>query len=183
MAHELPLIVQLVNETVPERLYTPPPLPPEELPLIVQLVNETVPRELSTPPPTKELPPVIVSPEIDAVTPGSIANTPLRPPPLTVTPALGPVIVSVPVVSLSSRRLPFSSMVCAVLKTDLSNVIVSAPPFKFAWPTAQANEPVPLLAVLVTTMLDRSRLSSSASNVGCIRRRFRASIDARPLLR
>ena len=48
------------------------------------------------------LPPVIVSPEIDAVTPASTWNTRLRPPPLTVTPAAGPVIVSVPVVSLSS---------------------------------------------------------------------------------
>jgi hypothetical protein len=32
-------------------------------------------------------------------------------------------------------------------------------------------------------MLDSSRLSSSAINVGCIRRRFRASIVARPLFR
>ena len=45
---------------------------------------------------------MIVSPEIDAVTPASTWNTRLSPPPLTVTPAAGPVIVSVPLVLLSS---------------------------------------------------------------------------------
>jgi hypothetical protein len=45
---------------------------------------------------------VIVIPEMDAVTFASTWNTRLFPPPLTVTPAFGPVIVSVPVVSLSS---------------------------------------------------------------------------------
>ena len=49
---------------------------------------------------------MIVSPEIDAVTPASTWNTRLAPPPLTVTPAFGPVIVSVPVVSLSSSWVP-----------------------------------------------------------------------------
>ena len=58
------------------------------------------------PPLPSALPPVIVSPEIDAVTPASTWNTRLSPPPLTVTPAAGPVIVSVPVVSLSSSWLP-----------------------------------------------------------------------------
>ena len=49
---------------------------------------------------------MIVSPEIDAVTLASTWNTRLAPPPLTVTPAAGPVIVSVPVVSLSSSWPP-----------------------------------------------------------------------------
>ena len=62
-----------------------------------------VPPSLARPPPLPVVvPPVIVSPEIDAVTFGSTWNTRLAPPPLTVTPVFGPVIVSVPVVSLSS---------------------------------------------------------------------------------
>ncbi len=70
---------------------------------MVQLVSVTLPPSLYRPPPIPAvLPPVIVSPEIDAVTPPSTWNTRLCPPPLTVTPAVGPVIVSVPVVSLSS---------------------------------------------------------------------------------
>jgi hypothetical protein len=44
------------------------------------------------------MPPVIVIPEIDASTP-SIRNTRLALPPLTVTPAAGPMIVTEPVVS------------------------------------------------------------------------------------
>ena len=63
------------------------------------------------------LPPVIVSPEIDAVTLASTWNTRLSPPPLTVTPAAGPVIVCVPVVSLSSSWVPLRVIVCGVLKT------------------------------------------------------------------
>ncbi len=46
---------------------------------------------------------MIVSPEIDAVTSESTWNTRLSPPALTVTPAAGPVIVSVSVVLLSSN--------------------------------------------------------------------------------
>ena len=82
------------------------------------------------------LPPVIVSPEIDAVTPPSTWNTRLGPPPLTVTPAAGPVIVSVPVVSLSSSWVPVRVIVCGVLNTVLSKSIVSVPPAEFAWPIA-----------------------------------------------
>ena len=61
---------------------------------------------------------------------------PARPPPLTVTPAFGPVIVSVPVVSLSSSWVLVRVIVCGVLNTVLSKAIVSAPPAEFAWPTA-----------------------------------------------
>ena len=75
----------------------PPPPLLAELPLMVQLVSVVVPPLLYRPPPLPlALPPVIVSPEIDAVTPASTWNTRLVPPPLTVTPAAGPVIVSVP---------------------------------------------------------------------------------------
>ena len=62
------------------------------------------------------LPPVIVSPEMDAVTPASTWNTRLFPPASTVTPAAGPVIVSVPVVSLSSSWPPVRSIVCGVVE-------------------------------------------------------------------
>ena len=67
---------------------------------------------------------MIVSPEIDAVTPESTWNTRLVPPPLTVTPAAGPVIVSVPLVSLSSSWPSDNVIVWAVAKTVGSKVIV-----------------------------------------------------------
>ena len=60
---------------------------------------------------------MIVSPEMDAVTLASTWNTRLSPPPLTVTPAAGPVIVWVPVVLLSSSWLPPRVIVCGVAKT------------------------------------------------------------------
>ena len=74
----------------------------------------------------------MVSPEIDAVTPLSTWNTRLALPPLTVTPAAGPVIVVGPVVSLSSSWLPVRVIVCGVAKTVGSKVIVSVPPTD--WP-------------------------------------------------
>ena len=57
-------------------------------------------------------------------TPGSV------PPPLTVTPAAGPVIVSVPLVSLSSSWPAVSVIVWAVAKTVGSKVIVGVPEAK-----------------------------------------------------
>ena len=70
---------------------------------------------------------MIVSPEIDAVTPLSTWNTRLSPPPLTVTPAFGPVIVSVSLVLLSSSWVPVRVIVCGVAKTFLSKVMVEIP--------------------------------------------------------
>ena len=73
--------MQLVSVTVPLRLNRPPPSPEEdegavELPLTVQLVSVAVPPSLYRPPPLSAvLPPVIVSPEIDAVTAPSTWNT------------------------------------------------------------------------------------------------------------
>ena len=67
---------------------------------------------------------MIVIPEIDAVTPLSIWNTRLAPPAFTVTPAAGPMIVVVPVVSLSSSWPRAKLIVCGVLNTFLSKVIV-----------------------------------------------------------
>ena len=63
----------------------------------------TVPRLSSPPPSPVTVPPVIVSPEIDAVTLALTWNTRLAWLPLTVTPAAGPVIVCVPVVLLSAE--------------------------------------------------------------------------------
>ena len=70
---------------------------------------------------------MIVSPEMDAVTPPSTWNTRLSPPPLTVTPAAGPVIVSVPVVLLSSSWVPVRVIVCGVAKTVWSKVMFEFP--------------------------------------------------------
>ncbi len=122
----MPLTVQLLSASVPE-LFTPPPSLAAELPLTVQLVSVSVP-ELFTPPPTvAELPPLIVSPEMDAVTSPSTWNTRLSPPPLTVTPAFGPVMVSVSLVLLSSSWVPVRVIVCGVLNTVLSKVIFEFP--------------------------------------------------------
>jgi len=79
------------------------------------------------------------------VTPPSTWNTRLSPPPLTVTPWFGPVIVSVPVVSLSSSWVPLRVIICGVLNSVLSNLMVSVPPYKFASPTAQRSV-IPLIA-------------------------------------
>ena len=162
--------MQLVSVAVPKLLNRPPPIVPAELPLTVQLVSVAVPTLLNRPPPRVAgggvaadgavgqrgraaivvagrrrwpvaEPPVIVSPEIDAVTPASTWNTRLAPLPLTVTPAAGPVIVSVPVVSLSSSWRRLRVIVCGVVNTVGSKLIVSAPPVEFAWPIAQRSVP------------------------------------------
>ena len=59
----------------------------------------------------------MVRPESEAVTPLSICNTRLWPPPLMVTPAAGPVMVSVSVVLESSSSVPVRVIVCGVLNT------------------------------------------------------------------
>ena len=166
---ELPLTVQLVSVVVPPSLYRPPPFAgagvaadgavgqrgraarvvqgrrrsqTAELPLTVQLVSVVVPPSLYRPPPLPAvLPPVIVSPEIDAVTPASTWNTRLSPPPLTVTPAVGPVIVSVPLVLLSSSwPCRVRVIVCGDLNTVLSKSIVLVPAVVFAWRSPSAGD-------------------------------------------
>ena len=94
-------------------------------PVIKQLFRVRFP-ELTRPPPSDpiELPPVIVIAESDAVTPASILNTWLLPPPLTLSAAVGPLIVCVPWVLLKSSGPEASVIVCAVAKTDESKVIV-----------------------------------------------------------
>ena len=134
---ELPLTVQLVSVVVPLRLYRPPPLllaaVVAELPLTVQSVSVSVPPLLNRPPPLPAVvPPVIVIPEIDAVTPPSTRNTRLSLAPPTVTPAAGPVIEVAPLVSVSSSWVPPRVIVWGELNTVLSKVIVSAPWFEFA---------------------------------------------------
>src|SRR4051794_37781677 len=77
---ELPLTVQSVIVSDPFPLHTPPPVPRAgvELPLTLQSDSVSTPW-LFRPPPVLLLPPVIVSREIDAVTPASIWNTRLSP--------------------------------------------------------------------------------------------------------
>ena len=77
---------------------------------------------------------MIVSPENDAETFASTWNTRLRPPPLTVTPAAGPVIVSVPLVLLSSSGPSVRSIVSGVLGSPQSKSTVLAPAVEFARP-------------------------------------------------
>ena len=73
------------------------------------------------------MPSVMVSPEMDAVTPLSTWNTRLSPDALTVTPAFGPMIVSRPVVSVSSSWVPARLIVSGALNTVLSKTIASSP--------------------------------------------------------
>src|SRR6516165_9186801 len=176
LPEELPLTVQLVSVSVPFRLKRPPPRllagVVAELPLTVQLVSVTLPPSLYRPPPLPVvLPPLIVSPDIDAVTPPSIWNTRLAPPASTVTPFFGPTISSVPVVSLSSSwpKVGLREIVCGVLNTVLSNVIVSFPPFVFSRTIAWRRSIWPTTGVsvgLFTTMVDSSLRSSKAITVG-----------------
>ena len=101
MSAELPLTVQLVSVGVPV-LYRPPPPTVGGVAAdgaVGQRGRAEVGQAAAVVP---ALPPVIVRPEMDAVTPASTWNTRLSPPPLTVTPAAGPVIVSVSLVLLSS---------------------------------------------------------------------------------
>ena len=58
----------------------------------------------------------MVRPEIEAVTPLSTSKTRLIPSPLTVTPAAGPVMVSVSAVLESSSSVPVRMIVCGVLE-------------------------------------------------------------------
>ena len=113
---------------------------------------------------------MIVSPEMDAVP--STRNTRLFPPVFTVTPAVGPMIDAVPVVSVSSSARHTNDRLRR-LDAVLSNVIVWAPQ-PIGWPIAQRSEPSAVASVLVTTTLDSSRRPGAASIVGCICRRFRA---------
>ena len=69
---------------------------PAELPVTVQLVRRGRADVVTVRRRRRVLPPLIVSPEIDAVTSALTWNTRLALLPLTVTPAAGPVIVSVP---------------------------------------------------------------------------------------
>src|SRR5271157_339942 len=129
---ELPLTVQLVIVSVPP-LYRPPARKPAELPLTVQLVSVVVPKFSRPPPSPVVVPPLIVSPEMDAVTVGSTRNTRLALLPLTVTPAAGPAIVTDSFAVLSSSWVPPRVIVCGVLKNE-PNTIVFAPPAVFARP-------------------------------------------------
>ena len=74
----------------------------------------------------------MVRPLIEALTRAATSNTPLAPPPLTDTPAVGPVIVCTPVLLVRSSTL-LTVIVCGAANTVGSKVIVLAPPDAFAW--------------------------------------------------
>ena len=123
-----------------------------ELPLTVQSVSVLVPWLHRSPPLPLVVPAVIVSPEIDAVTPESTWNTRLSPPPLTVTPVAGPVIVSVAVVSLSVSWVPVRVIVWGEEKTVGSNWIRLPAGLRSAsaWMIARRREPVSVLLSLMS---------------------------------
>ena len=123
---------------------------------------------------------MMLRPEIDAVTSLSTPNTLTVPPPLIVTPAAGPVIVSVPLVLLSASDPDVNVIVWALAKTVGSKSIVFAPAVEFARPISERSEPVPLSAVLVTVNVDSRRRPSSAITVGRIRGRWRCRASTIP---
>ena len=102
--------------------------------------------------PVVPLPCVIVKSLIDTVSPGLMAKTRTALFPLTVNKlAPGPVIVSVsPVAGLMVRTVPAKTIVCGVLNTIGSNVIVSEPAAVFESKIACRKLPAPLSFVLVT---------------------------------
>ena len=65
----------------------------------------------------------MVNPEMEAVTPLSTWKTRLRPPPLIVTPAAGPVIVKIGTGLLNSSWPPVTVIVCPPVKTAGSKLI------------------------------------------------------------
>ena len=116
----------------------------------------------------------MVIPEIDAVTPASIWNTRLSPPPLTFTPTVGPEIVSIPVVLLSSSWLPARVIVFGVPNTELAKLIVLAPAVKFARPIAWRRSDLASDGYVGGVVHDerggRHQRSSSTSRAGGTRR-------------
>src|SRR5262249_44116049 len=84
----------------------------------------------------------------------------------------GPVIVVVPVVSVSSSWLPPRGIVCGALNTALSKVIVSSPMFVFAITIACRRSIRPVTGVslgLLTTILDGTQRPSNASTARRVR--------------
>ena len=155
-----------VTTTLP-KLARPPPLPTAVFDVTQHCRSVRFPQFAIPPPsPMLALPLVIVSPEIDAVTPTSTWNTRLTLLPLTVTPAVGPVIVivAVPVVSRNSSWAPPSVIVCAVAKTIASKIMAWFPPLVFAWAIASRRSVRPATGVsvgLFTTIDADSRMRSS----------------------
>ncbi len=142
MEAKLPLIVHWSSVSVPS-LSRPPPYP-EVLPLMMQLVSVAVPA-LYTPPPIPVVEPrLIVRPERDAVTFGSIWSTrSISFPSMVTSPASGPSIVIIPPVLLRSSRPEVRVIVCGVEKTAGAKVIVRAPAMTSARLTAPRRSSTP----------------------------------------
>ena len=107
------------------------------------------------------------------MTPLSIWNTRLFPPPLIVNPAAGPVIVCIPLASLSASSLPPRVTVCGVPNTVGSKSIVFACALPLAVAIAAASEPLPEAFVFVTVIVASSWRSSSVRTAGRSRHRPR----------
>ena len=141
-------MVQSVSVTVPPSLYRPPPLPVG----IAAGDRQSRDRRRDT--------------RVDL-------EHPARPPPLTVTPAAGPVIVWVPVVLLSVELACRQGDRLRRGEDGAVKVIVLAPVVEFAKASAWGRSVSPATGVslgLFTTNVDSSLRSSSATNVGRIRR-------------
>src|SRR5215468_2355684 len=167
---ELPVKVLPMTVAVPPTSLSRPPPLTAELPEKTTSLTVSVPK-LSIPPPlllksVPALPPAIVRPEMDTVSPASTWKTRERLLPLTVSLAApGPVIARSPVMSSSP---PVRAIVPV---SPESKTMVSAPGWASAWATAARSEPAPLSARVVTWNVDGTMRSPSASMFGT--KRFR----------
>src|SRR5262249_44879739 len=173
---ELP--VKVLPRTVavaPLSFSMPPPrlaeLPEKTLSLTVSTPKLSIPPPLPVP----ALPPAIVSPERDTVSPASTWKTRERLPPLTVSLAApGPSIFRSSVMSISP-------LVRAMVPVSPSlKTMVSAPGWALAWATAARSEPSPLSAKVVTSKTDGTMRPSSDSRPSRARAGFGTAAAGRP---
>src|SRR5262245_27302084 len=176
---ELPVkVLRMTVAVPPTSLSRPPPLV-AELPEKTTSLTVSAPK-LSMPPPlllksVPALPPAIVRPEMDTVSPASTWKTRERLLPLTVSLAApGPVIARSPVMSSSP---PVRAMVPV---SPAWKSMTSAPGWALARATAARSEPAPLSARVVTWNVDGTMRASSDSSPSRARAGFRTTAAGRP---
>src|SRR5262249_27943558 len=164
---ELPVKVLPMTVAVPPTSLSRPPPLVAELPEKTTSLTVSAPK-LSMPPPlpAPALPPAIVRPEMDIVSPASTWKTRERLLPLTVSLAApGPLIARSPVMSNSP---PVRAIVPV---SPESKAMVSAPGWALARATAARSEPGPASARVVTWKVEATMRSPSASTFGTKRSR------------
>src|SRR5262249_52049895 len=150
--------------------------PVAELPENTQSLTVSAPK-LSMPPPlpVPALPPAIVRPERDTVSPASTLKTRERLLPLTVSlSAPGPLIFT------SSVRSSWPLVRAIVPVSPSSKTMLSAPGWALAWATAARSEPAPPSARVVTWNTAGTSRRPSAPSPSRARAGFRTGDTGRP---